>query len=363
MNKKVGIVTFHRALSYGAVLQAYALQQFLFELGIDNEIVDYKCEDMINRYQKTFRKTGGGFVKDILWSLKTAGGVKKSRKTTAEFVSKHLKLSKPCTSKNIKNLSDDFYAFITGSDQVWSPTCVNFDPAYFLTFAKPEQKYSYAASIAVNELPSDIKDEFKKRVSDFSGFSVREDSGAKIIKQLVNKDANINIDPTLLLQSESWDKLSAESVIDEPYIFLFNVLKPSKLIDYALKLSKEKNMKIIYLNNRKSVIDDRITYLDPVTADKFVSLIKNASYVCTNSFHGNAFSVIYKKKFVVEVENANSKKNIRSLELMEKLGLSNRILSKDFTPDIDAPIDGEYIENVLKVEREKSKEYLQSIVK
>ncbi len=360
MKNKVGIITFHKAISYGAVLQAYALQNFLYKVGIDNEIIDYKCEYMINKYQKTFRRTSKNLLKDFLWSIKTAPGVKKGKKNTEIFANKFLKMSKPYTKDNISEATYDYRAFITGSDQVWSPTCVGFDPAYFLTFAKPEQKYSYAASIAVKKYPENLKGEFTKRISDFQGYSVREKSGAEIVKALTGKNARVNIDPTLLLSSQEWDKIASDEK-KEPYIFLFNVLKPNKLIDYAISLAEKKGLKILYLNNRRPVNHNLIEYLSPVTADKFISLIKNAEYVCTNSFHGNAFSVIYGKKFVVETETAAST-NIRSQELLEYLGLSDRILSSTHTPDIDAEYDLDSVQKLLDEERKKSAEYLSALV-
>ena len=157
MQNKVGILTFHKAISYGAVLQSYALQNFMFNLGIDNEIVDYKCDYMVNRYQKTFRRTSNNAVKDFLWSIKTASGVKAGRKTTYEFANKFLKMSRPYTKDTLASAKSEYKAFVTGSDQVWSPTCVGFDPAYFLTFADSNQKYSYAASIAVKKYPIILK--------------------------------------------------------------------------------------------------------------------------------------------------------------------------------------------------------------
>ena len=359
MNNKVGIITFHKAISYGAVLQAYALQNFMLKLGIDNEIVDYKCEYMINRYQKTLRRTSNNAVKDFLWSLKTASGVRAGRKATLEFDEKFLKMSRPYTKENLAEARNEYKAFVTGSDQVWSPTCVGFDPAYFLTFAKPEQKYSYAASIAVKEYPDNLRDEFAKRISDFQGCSLREKSGADIVRRLTGKNAVVNIDPTLLLDAREWDKIARDEK-REPYIFLFNVLKPKRLIDYAIKLAEEKDLKILYLNNRHPVTHKRIEYLNPVTADRFIGLIKNAEYVCTNSFHGNAFSVIYGKRFVVEAETAGSV-NIRSQELMEYLGLADRILSSSHTPDIDADYDLEPVRQRLEAERRKSAEYLSAL--
>lgn len=359
MNNKVGIVTFHKAISYGAVLQAYALQNFMLKLGIDNEIVDYKCENMINRYQKTLRRTSNNAVKDFLWSLKTAPGVWAGRKATLEFDEKFLKMSRPYTKENLAEAQNEYKAFVTGSDQVWSPTCVGFDPAYFLTFAKPEQKYSYAASIAVKEYPDNLRDEFAKRVSDFQSCSLREKSGAEIVHRLTGKNAVVNIDPTLLLDAREWDKIASDEK-REPYIFLFDVLKPKRLIKYAIKLAEEKNLKILYLNSRRPVKHRRIEYLNPVTADRFIGLIKNAEYVCTNSFHGNAFSLIYGKKFVVENETA-ALFNTRSQELMEYLGLSDRILSSSHTPDIDADYDLERVRQRLEAERRKSAEYLSAL--
>ena len=358
MKKKIGILTFHRALSYGAMLQAYALQNFMLSLGIDNEIVDYNCKYMVDHYQKNFRVIQGNPIKGFLWNLMTLNGIKKERKTRDAFVKDHLILSKSYTADNIGCAKDDYCAFITGSDQVFSPTCVGFDPVYFLTFAKPEQKYSYAASIATKTIPENIKDEFRNRISDFQKYSLREQSGAEIVKDMTGKDAFVNIDPTLLLTKESWDKLATD-VLSEPYIFLFTVHKPKNLINYALKLSRKTGLKVIYLNKLKSIKDKNLEYMDPVTADKFVGLIKNASYVCTNSFHGTAFSVIYHKKFIVETETCKGR-NIRSEELLNHLGLSKCIMNaKD--SDINADSDWDYVDEKLKEEREKSKDYLLSI--
>lgn len=358
MNKKIGILTFHRALSYGAMLQSYALQNFMLELNIDNEIVDYNCKYMVDHYQKNFRVTNSNPIKGFAWNLMTLNGIKKERKTRDEFVKKHLILSKSYTADNISCAVDEYSAFVTGSDQVWSTTCVGFDPVYFLTFAQPSQKYSYAASIATKTIPENIKDEFKNRISDFQKYSLREQSGARIVKDLTGKDAFVNIDPTLLLTKESWDKL-ATSVLNEPYIFLFTVHKPKNLINYALKLSKKTGLKVIYLNKLRSIKDKNLSYMDPVTADKFVGLIKNASYVCTNSFHGTAFSVIYHKNFIVETETCKGK-NIRSEELLTHLRLSQRIMSSK-NCDIEAQSNWDYVDKKLQEEREKSKNYLLSI--
>lgn len=358
--KKVGILTFHQAFSYGAALQSYALQNFLFSLGIDNEIIDYKCQYIIDRYQKIFRKNNSSFLKSLAWNILTASTVLKQKKVSKEFLSSHLKLSKPFDQNTIASAQDEYRLFIAGSDQVWSPTCAGFDPVYFLDFAKPEQKYSYAASIAAKQIPDNIKDEYTRRISDFSGCSVREESGAKIVKDLTGRDALVHVDPTLLIDAEGWDKLASNLYINTPYILLFTVLKPVKLIDYALKLSKKTGLRVLYLNNLQPKHLSKIEYIDPVTPDKFITLIKNAEYVCTNSFHGTAFSVIYHKRFAVEVET-QAKKNIRSQELLEMLGLSDKLLTADNEPDLNADSDFTRADSIIASERQRSAEYLKSM--
>lgn len=360
MNKKLGIVTFHNALSYGAILQSYALQNFLFDNNIDNEIINYTCKSMVKKYQKVFRPIQNNIITGTGYNLLTAPGIIKEKKTRDSFIKKHLVLSQKYNSKTIKDAKDNYRAFITGSDQVWSPTCVDFDPVYFLTFADSRQKYSYAASIATKKIPENLESEFKSRLSDFQHYSLREPSGITIINNLLGKNGDVHIDPTLLLTKERWDSLASEKIVNEPYIFLFTVLKPYKLIDYAIKLHKETGYKIIYLNKLQAKKYCGVEYMDPVTADKFISLIKNAEYVCTNSFHGSAFSIIYNKNFVCETKTSYSE-NIRSKEFMTKIGLENRILNEDLSNDINTKSNWDYVEDILQQEREKSRLYLTSI--
>lgn len=358
MDKKVGIVTFHRALSYGANLQAYALQNFLFNLGIDNEIIDYRCQYMVDHYQKILRKSTGNAIRHFFWNLKTAKTVMKKKKHTENFVDKHLKLSKPYDSENIKDANELYRAFISGSDQVWSPTCVGFDPVYFLTFADSHKKYSYAASIATSTIPDKLKNEYKNRLSDFSGISLREQSGADILTKLTGKQTRVDIDPSMLLNVNDWDKICSDTSYQAPYILLFTVPEPKNLVYYALKLAEEKNCKILWLNHfGKRYTSKRIKCIPPVDITEFIGLIKNAEYVCTNSFHGNAFSLLYHKNFVVETDTA-AKKNVRSEDIMLKLNLKARILSSENAPDIHDNTDWDFVDKKLDELREESKKYL-----
>lgn len=361
MPKKIGIVTFHHASSYGAVLQTYALQNFMFNLNIDNKVVNYRCKFIEDR-ARVFKYIKGKSLRNYAYSLKNAKSITLSRKNSETFGKKFLKITKPYYKDSISQCADDFDAFVAGSDQVWSPVCVGFDPTYFLNFAKEGQRFSYAASFGTTTLPENKLDEYKKRLSVFDKISVREESGKEIVSNLIGKEAFIHVDPTLLLKKEQWDKLAAANEQTEPYIFLFTVLKPKNLVNYAVELAEKTGMKIIYPCKGKKTRNSHIEYIKPVTADKFISLIKNAAYVCTNSFHGNAFSLIYHKNFIVETDTATVENN-RSKELMKKLGLKNRILAKGLSPDIDFKTDWESVDKYFELERKNSAEYLLSIAK
>ena len=152
MPKKIGIVTFHHASSYGAVLQTYALQNFMFNLNIDNKVVNYRCKFIEDR-ARVFKYIKGKSLRNYAYSLKNAKSITLSRKNSETFGKKFLKMTKPYYKDSISQCADDFDAFVAGSDQVWSPVCVGFDPTYFLNFAKEGQRFSYAASFGTTTLP------------------------------------------------------------------------------------------------------------------------------------------------------------------------------------------------------------------
>ena len=362
-NKKIGILTFHQALSYGAKLQAYALQNFLTEQGIDNEMVDYTCDYMYKRLIRPIRVGTKRRLRSFVRSLITMKQTGIDRRKSIEFRQKYMKLSRPYTEENIADATNYFDAFITGSDQVWSPVCVGFDPVYFLNFAKPEQKYSYAASIGEKVLPEDKKADYEKLLADFQRYSVRESSAAEIIKDLNGRDAQVHVDPTLLLSAKQWDKIVSrpEQVPEtEPFIFLFNVKRASRLFEYAKYLSEKTGLKVYYLQKQRIHRLDFVTYLDPVMANEFVWLIKNAKYVVTNSFHGTVFSVIYKKEFAVEFDHYKGR-NIRAEELLQDLHIYGREITKTENPDPSSPVDWDYVDERIAQHRQNSLDYINTI--
>lgn len=353
--KKVGIVTFHRALNYGAVLQSYALQKTITSLGADCEIVDYICPKITLDY-KPFRLYKNNLIKSFAKSCVMCRRRAKRRDAFKPFFNNYLVKSKvQYTPENIDTLKNDYDLFVSGSDQVWSPRCVGFDPAYFLTFANDNQKYSYAASFAVPTLPQEQIEEYKKRLSGFQKFSVREASGEKLVKELTGREAVTHLDPTLLISAEAWGKI-AVAKIKKPYILVFTANPQVSLLDFAQKLSKEKNMPIYYINDAPHVKKNGINYVVAPSVEEFVGYFKGAEYVITNSFHGTAFSVIFNRNLFVEFKN-KSGRNIRSEGLLKMLGINREIVDGNCD---ETKIDWSDVNLKIKEQSKSSLEYLSS---
>ncbi|HCA04784.1 MAG TPA: hypothetical protein DEO32_02680 [Ruminococcaceae bacterium] len=366
-SNKVGILTFHQALSYGAKLQAYALQQFLTENGIENDIIDYTCKYMYNTQIRPIRfwykKKLSVTIKDILRSFITMRQVGIERDKTIAFRQKHLNLSRPFDESNISEAAGEYRAFITGSDQVWSPTVVGFDKVYFLNFAKPKQKYSYAASVGGSKVEGKTKDEYRSLLSDFQKISVREPSAAQLVNELTGKEAVVSPDPTLLFTSEKWDGFAQRPEgfgEEEKYIFLFNVNIPKRLFNFAQELGKRTGLKIYSIQKNKRHHVDGVTYIDPVSANEFVWLIKNAEYVVTNSFHATAFSLIYHKNFFIEFDTQGTR-NVRSEQLLQRLRVTGREITAASYPETDVKTDWDYAESKLDELRQAAKTYIAEV--
>lgn len=362
--KKVGIVTFHTALNYGAVMQTYALQHFLLNLNIDNEIINYICP-FIEKCYSPFFISDGKIFHSMIRGLVFGRTIAKKKRAFRKFTSVKLRMSKEYKdSCAIEKDADDYSYFISGSDQVWSPISAGFDETYFLPFAKDEQKISYAASIGVSVLSGQQILKFKKRLNGFSVLSVREETAKKLFQQL-NEERKIyvHVDPTLLLDKECWDELLCELPVEIPkkYLLIFNVEKPICNIEYAKRIAKEKHLKIVYINDRTIKKDKEIIYVEAPSPDMFLTLFANAKVIVTNSFHGTVFSIIFQKDFCVELKN-KKQRNIRAEGLLKELQIDKREIQNVDTV-INTEINWRNVESILSKKRLEAASYLKSVLK
>lgn len=361
---KAGIMTFHQALNYGAVLQTYALQQALGSIGADSDVIDYTCEKIKKGYDGIIFSRCSRRL-EYRMCLHYYIRTKKRQRAFDSFAKRYLKLSRRCDKSNIAMMEDRYDCFITGSDQVFNDVCTDLDRNYFLDFVKdPKKKNSYAASFGFQEIPGQHVETYKTLLGDFGNLSVREEQGVRIVRELLGKRAERHVDPTLTLPPETWERMVAQRPLREKYIFIYTVQNPRKAYAYAEALAEKTGYKIVFLHgiiDTKPVSKEQrgAKHLYALSPDAFLNYIYHAEYVLTNSFHGTVFSIIYKKKFMVELEAW--KYNHRAKELLDLAGLAGHDLKPMDISAIEREEDWDAVHERLRTESQRSMDYLESI--
>lgn len=345
---KVAILTFHRAVNYGAVLQAYALQRTLFLLGYDTEILDYRNKEIERHYYSPIGN--GKKIKSIIKSLLSFRVQNSRNKAFGYFVRTKLVVSpQKYTKKDIVNASYDYY--ITGSDQVWNLKCTDFDSVYFLDFANAEKRISYAASLGKYKDIINEYDNYLKFLRDYKWISVREIAGKAFLEKNIDREINVDLDPTFLLDRKEWDSLSTVFNTND-YILIYSVNLNSDVLTVGRKISKAKAKRLIILTLRNVPIklQNNEELRQNASPEDFLGLIKNAACVVTNSFHGTAFSLIFDRDFYLVRNSKEDLDNTRLETLLEKFGLLDRMVEANSFANKEA-ID--YIKVNDRLDREK----------
>lgn len=348
---RIGILTFHRAYNYGAVLQCYALQSLLSEWGHEVEVIDYRQPHTeashrifslvkLNSF-KTFTEKKNYLMKT--WKRKSKHRISKA--FFSEFLAHQLHLSPPCKKNTIPS---DYEAYIIGSDQLWSENCLGgkFDDVYLGNFFhKPNAKLiGYAISINRQSLEHFCKEKLPA-INNFTSLSVRESFAAKRISDAISMDISQCIDPTLLLDPASWRPFLTSKYSDKDYILLYQVRgSRATLLDKARALANQLRCDVLDLSSQTFPVED------------FISAIHHARCVITSSFHATAFSVILSAPFYSYT--LNDGKDSRYVELLESLGLEGHIVGVDFTPTSIPNVDKSSLQTRLASYRKSSLEFL-----
>ena len=314
--KKVGIVSCYFKNNYGSLLQAYATKKVLDNNNIPNETIsidgniDFKKGKrkyyLTQLFNINFIKSKFGMIKmkiDVKLNKKLKDNIALRNKKFKEFrrefnLSKNNKTYKELTEMAINRYTD----VVVGSDQLWLP--VNIIADYYTLNWVPDEinKIAYSTSFGVSTIPQKYNELYKKFLSRINYLSVREDTGVKIIKDIAEIDAKLVCDPTILLTKEEWNKVAVNKrIIDDKYIlcyFLGNNIEHRKFVE---RLKKKTGYKIVSLNHADEYVKYSDIFCDVAPYDigprEWINLIKNAEIVCTDSFHGTVFSLIYNKLF------------------------------------------------------------------
>lgn len=389
--KKVGIVSCYFIHSYGSMLQAYATQKALTNLGYQNETIN------VSDFLPDLRKKQYGYIlksgisSDIFRSRVVRGIAlirKKIMKTSYdkniavrdhrfdEFYEKFINLSEGGTLENLAGECKERYSSILlGSDQLWLPQNIAAD-YYTLRFAEAVNKVTYATSFGVSELPENIIENAKDFLSKIDSISVREQTGQRIVKELTGREVPILCDPTLLLTAAEWLEIQAKDpIVSEPYIFCYYFAESMHEREKAKELAKLTGCKLVCIPHLNYRIKGDDEYADikiyNIGPEDWVNLVRNARYVCTDSYHGTVFSIIYNKDFFIFREGSKpdpmkyQSTSSRFESLLNAFDLKDRILygNVDLEKILSSHIDYSKAEKTLGELRQQAVDFLLSNLK
>lgn len=348
---KVNIVTINDSKNYGNRLQNLAvhfiLKQFHFEVTTIN--YERRCFEK-KTYLKLFfhRLTNYKFAKNVdYWRLQLP------RELNIESVDR--RYLKKCYVETIADVPDADY-FVLGSDQVWNPEWYDDFPIkkdlFLLSFVDPAKRVCFAPSFGVDKLPDDWKPIFSKELSKFSSLSVREKAGADIIKELTNREALVMLDPTLMVNANTWRSLYRKPkwLNTKPYILTYFLGEPcGEAVKYLDLLNQNNQYEIYNMMGKEDYVTFSSNYLE------FIYLIDHAEIVLTDSFHASVFSFLFNRPFLVfDREGTDKRMNSRLDTFLTMFSLERKYIGSNLENSI---FEHEYSAGVEMLEKEKKKSF------
>lgn len=387
--KKVGIVSCYFHPNYGSMLQAYATQRILQEWNVP-------CENIrVDGLQKEIEKSKTKFyLKQIANPQILTGTVlrilkrKFYSKMKHKTLGKNLTLRKACfdqfkdahfilspkflTKQELSDYCHKYACVLIGSDQLWLPS--NIDADYYTLSWVPDDvnKVAYATSFGTSFLPKPLQEKAKNFLSRFQYISVRETSGKKMIQEYAGLDVPVVCDPTLLFTAEDWSELQTpDPIVSGPYILCYFLGNNTQDRAFAKRLRSVSGYKIVGLLHLDEYIKADEGYADETPYNigpaELLNLIKYASYIVTDSFHGSVFSILYRKTFFTSRRVRKSGilcTNTRIDSLFDLVGITGRLIdgSEDVQECIAKTIDYDAVHSHLTEVRAFGREYLKKAI-
>lgn len=366
------LVTFHASQNHGSALQAFATQKLLNDFGYDNTILNFQMAA-----QKKYYSLYGGKGKMKLRQLAMIPLHKQRKSRQKNFLSfqkNYFKMTEEYnTYEDLKKANLSKYdLFVSGSDQIWSdkiPEFVNSDKdykdIYFGSFIKNIKKIAFATSTGeadVNYLRTQLK-----YLKQYKHIAVREQSGKKLLSQLLNLNCQVVLDPTLLISRRRYNNFFKldQPIVDGKYIFLYCLqgVKAGKMWKKTLQqLYAKTQMKIIVVSPFFPIYGKNIINLNDAGPIDFLNLIYNADLVLTDSFHGTAYSINFRKNFFVYQSNKN--RDPRKKNLLNKFKLSDRMITSKNSQQIISSYNVDYsaINKIIETKVNESRNVLKSFL-
>lgn len=365
--KRVGTLTFHIAHNYGAMLQAHALQQTITRLGGDCEIIDYRFP-YINQWSGIWTWSDlcrqSGVWRGTLRYMKRCytGYYRRCTRMQKKFNAfmRRMRLSREVYFSREQLIHARYDFVVTGSDQIWNPNLTNgpakeyFGQCFDLNQC---QLVSYAASNGKDSLPVEFADQMLEWLKKYKVLGIREKALADTLNNNHFLRATPVLDPVFLCSPDEWKSLATRASIriEEPYLLLYAFQVGSEIYDLARQVARERGLKLVSIQYKyDESLSDMQQCIDCGPED-FVSLFQHADFVCTSSFHGNVFAIIFEKDFYCVGHPEYSQRNRDMLQLF---GLKHRYVQGSVTTTHSQPVDYEVCRQVIQKEVERSCSFL-----
>lgn len=340
---RIGIITWFRYENYGTKLQAIALQKYLRNMGHNVELLDFELDDGNNKHNKQPQKSlKERLINKLEWKVyfrqkeKYEDAFEKRSSKFRTIIENECILSKRIESESdYVKVANSYDLLICGSDQIWNPSW--FHPYYYAALdGVKTNKIAYAPSIGVSRIPEIQLELYRTALEKFEAIAVREKSASALLSEVYQKDITSVVDPTLLLNSEDWDKVSGikERIVKEDYILCYFLSDNLHHWKATKRIAKKKNKQLVIIPQRGlSYIQKGITCREAGIGE-FLNLVKYADSVITDSFHATVFSMIFNKSFFVfERHNPSefNNQNSRIYSILNEMGASDRLISYNST--------------------------------
>lgn len=335
---KLAILTWLHNGNYGSILQAYALQRYLRDKGYDVKNIDLnpsvveKVKNLLQQHNSfsLFTEKKDAFMAQK--ACKDKKGMARRRERFEQMLIKEFKLTRTFRKfKELKELDGRYDAYICGSDQIWSPMLMC--PSYFFDFVSDGRKLiAYACSLGVSSIPEEKKDKMAYLVNRFQYVSAREQSGYQLLTNIYSGGVKINVDPTFLLTEDKWNKITATRLVNGDYLLCYFLSYQPEYWNSVEKIAAQKGWKVVVVPVTKESYRYQAEVLNDVGPKEWLSLVKHAKGVITDSFHGCVFSIIFKKSFRVFKrfsDDSVKSQNSRVYTLLETYGLEKLLTDKD----------------------------------
>jgi exopolysaccharide biosynthesis predicted pyruvyltransferase EpsI len=379
--KKVGILTLPGYFNYGNRLQAYATQEVIKSLGFDPYIliIEYIFPELknskINNILKLIMKSRKIPIKEVCPRV-----LNKIKRTIFLYINKRIikereeifknfskiylkEIFYNNTKESLKNLSNNYDFFITGSDQVWNPFCTN--SFYFLSFTNKNKRIAYAPSFGVSNIPNKYINFYKNWLSKMKKISVRETTGSQIVYNLIRQNVIVLIDPTLMLTKKQWLSISKRNIKrpEKDYILIYFLGEKTKqkYKKQIKKITEYSSLEIVNITDLRN----KETY--KISPNEFIDYVNSASLVLTDSFHGVIFSILMKVPFIAfpRIESTKDSKSMfsRIENLLQKFKLESRKINNIELDNQIFDCNFLHIPPILEYERNKAINYLRSALR